>query len=120
MQTRRGGSRIVFIFPVFGIAIKFPIIHFFEAIRQFFLRKRWRKWKYIKRYFSRPMESNFGFRGLLFGGLSSNWNEFCFYWKTKTHCSSQPTYRFLVFLTFSDTAKHVNCNILIFGVSLMN
>ncbi len=103
MQTRRGGSRIVFIFPVFGIAIKFPIIHFFEAIRQFFLRKRWRKWKYIKRYFSRPMESNFGFRGLLFGGLSSNWNEFCFYWKTKNSLL-QPTY--ISFFGFFNIQRH--------------
>ena len=97
MQTRRGGSRIVFIFPVFGIAIKFPIIHFFEAIRQFFLRKRWRKWKYIKDTSLDQWNLILDSEGSYLEDYLLIGMNFVFIGRQKIHYSSQPTYRFLVF-----------------------
>ena len=74
MQIRKGKDRIVLILPLLGTTIKFPIIHFFIAVRYFFY---WKKRGYLKEYFSWPIETS-GVRGFLFGGLSANWNEFLF------------------------------------------
>jgi hypothetical protein len=92
MQVKRGQSRIVFIFPLLRIVFKFPIIHPFVAVRPFFRRDiKGKKWKYLKMYLSWPLEVYGSFRGLLFRGLSANWNEFLFYWKTRNQFL-QPTY----------------------------
>lgn len=92
MQTRKGRDRIVFIFPLVRVAVKFPIFHFFEATKLFFYRpKKGGRWKYLKRYVFRQLGSNFGVKGLLFRGVSANWVEFLFYLKTK-NSFLQPTY----------------------------
>jgi len=92
VQIRKGKDRIVFVFPLLRIAVKFPIIHFFIAVKPFFrCDTKGKKWEYLKKYLTWPLEAYGGFRGLLFRGISANWNEFWFYWKTR-NSFLQPTY----------------------------
>jgi hypothetical protein len=92
MQIRKGKDRIVIILPLLGIVIKFPIVHFFLAVIAFFHRvPKGKKWEYLKKYISLPIEYTYGFRWLLFTGISANWNEFWFWWKTR-NSFLQPTY----------------------------
>ena len=92
MQIIKGRDRIVFIFPLLGIAVKFPVIHFFAAIKPFFYRfPKGKRGKYLKRHVFRSSESNLGVKGLLFKGVFANWCEFWLYLKTQ-NTFLQPTY----------------------------
>lgn len=91
MNINKGKDRVVFVFPLLRVAVKFPIIHFFAAVKPFFRRDTKGKWDYLKKYLTWPLETYSGFRGLLFRGLSANWNEFWFYQKTR-NSFLQPTY----------------------------
>ncbi len=97
MQIKKGQDRIVFIFPLIGIVIKFPIIHFFRVFRRTYCvlrgdgKNKKEKWEWIKEHLTYPIEAYFGFKGLLFRGLVANWREFWFYLKTR-HSFLQPTY----------------------------
>jgi len=89
VQIRKGEKRIVFIFPKMHFAVKLPIIHLFLAIK--FGYAKTGRWNHLKKYLGYPMEAMGGFKWFLFRGLSSNWNEICFYLKTR-NLFLQPTY----------------------------
>ncbi len=91
VKINKGRDRIVLVFPLLRVAVKFPIIHFFAAVKPFFCRDTKGKWDYLKDYLTWPLETDGGFRGLLFRGLSANWNEFWFYQRTRNPFL-QPTY----------------------------
>ena len=79
MKIKKGTDRIVVAFPLLGIVVKIPIIHFIRLFSVLTTEKGefplyWKYWK-MK----------------IFSGLISNWNEFRFYWRTRNPFL-QPTY----------------------------
>jgi len=76
-----GESRAVLVLPTAGIVVKFPIIHFVEALKALTSDV----WKYGWELGYR------GFRNSLINGLASNWIEFLLYVKTGSPFL-QPTY----------------------------
>lgn len=91
MKFKIGRYRLVFIFPFFGIAIKFPVIrlfNFFWMIIRHLVRLK------VKRIYKEAILSvdcDIGYNNWLFGGIVANWREFVFFRKTK-HPFLLPTY----------------------------
>lgn len=82
---------MVFVFPSLGIAIKFPIIRLFSVIGNIAKHTARLKFRYIYLAMALPIDSHFGYKDHLLGGIAANWREFCFFCKTKNPFL-QPTY----------------------------
>jgi hypothetical protein len=82
VQVKKGTNRIVLVFPMIHLAIKFPIIGICTAMKGYKSRNL---------YAGFSVDSGQGPRAALFGGLLKNFREFCFYWKTRNPLL-QPTY----------------------------
>lgn len=80
MQIRRGSDRVVFLFPVLGIAVKFPVFHFVTAWQLLFGGFKKYGWELMGNA-----------ADVLFRGLADNWMEFWFYIRTRNPLL-QPTY----------------------------
>lgn len=91
MQFKKGADRVVVIFPFLRIAVKFPIIRLWLAIRLLYRDIKSGKWERLSKDWSWPIEVRGGFKGLLLRGLAANWGEFLFYWQTRNPFV-QPTY----------------------------
>lgn len=91
MQFKKGADRVVVIFPLLGIAVKFPIIRLWSAIRLLRRCIQIGEWKYFKKYWEGPIEAHGGFKAILLRGLTANWGEFLFWWQTRNPFV-QPTY----------------------------
>ena len=82
MLVKKGKNRFVLVFPTAGIAIKFPIIHVFRAVRQFF------SYGFHNPY---PGDITKSLTEHLVKGIGDNWREFRFYIDHR-HPFCQPTY----------------------------
>ena len=96
MLIKKGRSRLVLVFPKFGVVIKFPDFHFRRIPRMIKIRFKEGGWKFfwetLKHEFNYfTMETSGSLKRELFLGLVANWNEFYLYWKTKSPFL-QPTY----------------------------
>jgi hypothetical protein len=89
VDIKRGQDRLVLVLPALKIAVKFPIIHLFLALRDF--KHFSQEWGALKKYLMFPIETEAGLKGYLSRGVLSNWNEFWFYLKTRNPFL-QPTY----------------------------
>lgn len=83
MQVFKGSSRVVFVFPSRGIAIKLPILHGIKIFGNITYLAKQRRWKALIRNLLYPISNPFGFKYLLLNGVASNWREFWFYQKTR-------------------------------------
>jgi len=91
MQVKKGQDRIVILFPWIGIAVKFPIVHFWRVVCLLCYDIKRGNWDCLKKNWEWPIEARSGFKGLLFRGLATNWGEFRFYRSTHNPFL-QPTY----------------------------
>jgi len=90
MKIKKGTTRIAWLIPFFGIVIKFPVI----KPKEFFicLRDGFRNWEYMKIQLRAPIGRGIPkFKDCLFWGIKCNWQEFCFYIRTR-NIFLQPTY----------------------------
>lgn len=96
MLIKKGNTRIVWLLPLFGIAIKFPRFYlkitYLYLIRYVFPSLKYDGWKktFLTHVGVDPdlLGSVFG---NLFGGIYHNWSEFLFFLRTR-HGFCQPTY----------------------------
>jgi len=91
VKFKKGQDRVVVVFSSLGIAIKFPIIRLWLAVRLLYRDIKGGHWEHLKKNWGYPVEAFGGLRGILFRGLSANWGEFRFYWQTRNPFL-QPTY----------------------------
>ncbi|MDO8425322.1 MAG: hypothetical protein Q7T01_02305 [bacterium] len=91
MRFHLGTDRVAVVFPLLHIAIKFPIVRVWRAVRLLYRDICSGGWKQVKKDWGYPMEMRACFRGLLFRGFAANWGEFRFWWQTR-HPFVQPTF----------------------------
>ena len=90
MQIKKGTWRIAILLPELNIAIKLPRIYLRNAwkiIKKILTSKTWLRWQ----LFVNTVYSEISLKQWLFRGIVENWQEFCFYQKTR-HLFCVPTY----------------------------
>ncbi len=88
MKVVKGQSRLVIIFPMLGIAVKFPRVYVTQGLRT--LHHQVSRGRF-QRAWKRGMHLPGSIRGPFFQGVVINWHEFRFYRNTR-HTFLQPTY----------------------------
>lgn len=104
--VKRGTTRVVWVFPQFGFAIKFPVFFFKN-----FFKSLWhfrRKWKYLYKFFTYESEVHHSARFCMFKGLLDNWREFIFFISNSKQPFLLPTYfSFFGIFTVSAVGKEI-------------
>lgn len=96
MQIKHGTTRVVFVIPCLGIAIKIAKINLFKGFNSLFINP-WHYqgfkncWSSFLDQFRFTCSELCTFRYYWFRGINANWQELIFYQKTK-HPLLQPTY----------------------------
>ena len=97
MYFKKGRYRFVFVFPSLGIAVKFPVVCLFMAIKGLFWDIRGCEFYQAYKRMTVSVDAGaviMGYKNILFGGVVANWREFLFYCRTKNVFLQQTYFSF--------------------------